>query len=348
MFLSVTHHYDLLICLDACKKIVGAFSHSSKRRLKLEGIQAELNLPSHSLIMDCSTRWNSMYSMMVRLLEQQDAVKRVLMDDRKTAALVVNWYETMESLKEVTSALKDFAALTDALSGEKHVTISSVLPLLHHISSLADSAEPPPEDEDNIDHDIKETIADYIIPRYADPKMQQLLAMCTTLDPRYKDYMVGKPEYDTARQKILLEMEELATSVNGGLDSAAASSSSVQTSALNPKPSLGELLNFITVSSHASEPLSTVESVTKEFELYISSPALPLKSTTGYNDPLAWWAKESSRFPTLSKLSAKYLCCCATSVSSERLFSKSGNIISLKRNKLSPKMANMLTFLASN
>lgn len=144
-----------------------------------------------------------MHSMMTRLLEQQDAVKRVLVDDRKTATLVVDWYEVMENMKLITSALEDYASLTDALSGEKHVTISSVLPLLHHISSLAENSEPPIDEEETLNHDIKERIADYVVPKYADPKLQQLLALCTTIDPRYKTYMPKKPEYATARQKII-------------------------------------------------------------------------------------------------------------------------------------------------
>ena len=56
----------------------------------------------------------------------------------------------------------------------------------------------------------------------------------------------------------------------------------------------------------------------------------------------------SSQFPVLSKLTQKYLCILATSVSSERAFSAAGHVINFKRSCLLPEYANMLVFLAQN
>lgn len=43
-------------------------------------------------------------------------------------------------LNDVTSALQPYSDLTDALSGEKQITISAVLPLLDYIEELADGS----------------------------------------------------------------------------------------------------------------------------------------------------------------------------------------------------------------
>ena len=65
-------------------------------------------------------------------------------------------------------------------------------------------------------------------------------------------------------------------------------------------------------------------------------------------DPLIWWKANAGSFKCLSILAKKYLCVAATSVASERVFSTSGNIVSAKRNRLSPETVDMLTFLAKN
>ncbi|XP_033931523.1 E3 SUMO-protein ligase ZBED1-like [Pseudochaenichthys georgianus] len=66
-----------------CKKLVGHFSHSWKARSALEKAQKELNLPSHSFITECQTRWGSRQMMIIRILEQQKALSQVLPVDKK-------------------------------------------------------------------------------------------------------------------------------------------------------------------------------------------------------------------------------------------------------------------------
>lgn len=67
-----------------------------------------------------------------------------------------------------------------------------------------------------------------------------------------------------------------------------------------------------------------------------------------FEDPLLWWKLHSPTYPILSNLAFKYLCVCATSTSSERLFSTSGNIVTPTRSHLNPDKVEMLTFLAKN
>lgn len=61
-----------------------------------------------------------------------------------------------------------------------------------------------------------------------------------------------------------------------------------------------------------------------------------------------WWKDNEARFPKLAKLVRKYLCIPATSVASKRVFSKSGEILSKKRSRLSPNRLDMLIFLNHN
>ena len=61
-----------------------------------------------------------------------------------------------------------------------------------------------------------------------------------------------------------------------------------------------------------------------------------------------WWQLNGDRYPNLAKLARKYLCVPATSVASELIFSKSGEILSKKRSRLSPNRVDMLIFLKHN
>ena len=54
------------------------------------------------------------------------------------------------------------------------------------------------------------------------------------------------------------------------------------------------------------------------------------------DDPMAWWLEHSKYFPVLGKLAEKYLCITATSVPSECLFSKAGELVSHKGGEESP------------
>ena len=61
---------------------------------------------------------------------------------------------------------------------------------------------------------------------------------------------------------------------------------------------------------------------------------------------LHWWKANAGSFKCLSILARKYLCVAATSVASERVFSTSGNIVSAKRNRLSPETSGVYSIMS--
>ena len=63
---------------------------------------------------------------------------------------------------------------------------------------------------------------------------------------------------------------------------------------------------------------------------------------------LKWWANNASKYPHLSQVARAYLGIPATSVSSERLFSKTGLIISERRTSLTSQHAEQIAFLSQN
>lgn len=78
-----------------------------------------------------------------------------------------------------------------------------------------------------------------------------------------------------------------------------------------------------------------------EMKLYLSEPLLPMDS-----NPIMYWL--NSNFKLLNPIAIKYLSVVATSVPSERLFSKTGLIMSKLRSNLAPERFDKIVFIASN
>ena len=71
---------------------------------------------------------------MKRLLEQEEAVRVALSADKKTSHLLPTWQD-IDVLQSINAAFNPLSTLTDVLSGEKYVTVSAVLPLVHLVEN---------------------------------------------------------------------------------------------------------------------------------------------------------------------------------------------------------------------
>ena len=145
------------------------FSTSWKRRRGLSIGQIEKKLLQHMLIADCPTRRGSMAKMIARLLEQEDAIRAVLGLDRDTSHLLPTWQDihVWESLAAALSPLED---LTDFLSGDTHVTVSSVIPVLF---KFVNKILKENENDSTLTRNIKKYITDYMEKKYADIKTKE-------------------------------------------------------------------------------------------------------------------------------------------------------------------------------
>ncbi|GMF37947.1 unnamed protein product [Phytophthora fragariaefolia] len=87
----------------------------------------------------------------------------------------------------------------------------------------------------------------------------------------------------------------------------------------------------------------------EEIDKYLDAAnALVVPQKTEDFDTLAWWSVNRATYPNISKLARKWLSAVATSVSSERAFSTSGNIVTAKRSSLAPDIVRDLVFIAEN
>ncbi|XP_033226486.1 zinc finger BED domain-containing protein 1-like [Belonocnema kinseyi] len=79
-----------------------------------------------------------------------------------------------------------------------------------------------------------------------------------------------------------------------------------------------------------------------ELSLFLRNPVISLKT-----DPLKWWVDNKSSYPTLTSIDLRYITIMATSVPSERLFSKAGENMTARRNRLSGERLRKQLFLSS-
>ena len=97
-------------------------------------------------------------------------------------------FSVLEGLVEV---LKPLSYLTDALSGEKQVTASAVLPVMKHAESKLSAAST----DSQLASEMKQTIWNDLGARYSDAKVSEILEVASFLDPRFKDqYLKNKDD----------------------------------------------------------------------------------------------------------------------------------------------------------
>ncbi|XP_063955358.1 E3 SUMO-protein ligase ZBED1-like [Lytechinus pictus] len=321
--------------IGMCKNIVASFSHSWNKRRELARAQAELDLPRHSLIVDCVTRWGAKHQMIRRMIEQAPAIRRVIAQDPRTTHNLN--YGVMSVLEAVDKALSPVAAFTDILSGEDYVTSSSLLPMLDHLEHDALKHE---EDEPDLTMAMKRDMLTKILRQYERESMQWMLAKSAFIDPRYKMNHIEDEERDELKRKVIDEIVTLVSNVSANDETAPGDNDQP----MPPPPKKMSLGNLLAKKSTAATPRLTVrQQVNNEIDRYLAED-----TEDGDQDPLLWWKLNERLFPSLSKFAKKYLCICATSCPSERVFSTAGNIVTPKRSLLKPSKVNMLVFLAEN
>ena len=167
-----------------CRNIVSLLHSSSVYRLKFLKAQKERKLPDHQLPNDVATRWGSKLKMLQIIKVQKIAIYTVFNGDKRYRHVAIGGEEA-GVVESVLRGLEGFESLTDLLSGENQVTISSALSTFRHIHDLCSTTE----EDDELSRKIKAAISDYLVTRLMD-KSDTLLFMrvAEMLDPRYLDY----------------------------------------------------------------------------------------------------------------------------------------------------------------
>lgn len=239
----------------------------------------------------------------------------------------------LNCLKEMCALLRPFEQLTRELSTEKTVMSSKVIPLI--VCTKNELIKQGPIITIAIQLKIK--LIEELDFRCGAYEQGPILPICTILDPRFKDMHFMNPLINARVQENIIKMmdNDYDEMINP----------TVPEETVNP-PSNHNQYDLWglhkTLEQKQSDTRLTHNNSRGELNQYLHRNVIKLNE-----DPLVEWENTKVIYPKLYKLAMKYLLIPATSVPSERLFSKAGETVSKTRNRLTGKNLSKLLFLQS-
>ncbi|KAL0965132.1 hypothetical protein UPYG_G00277210 [Umbra pygmaea] len=178
---------------------------SSLAKPVLKEKQKLLGLPEHAVILDVRNRWNSLFQMVERFLEQFPAIQAAAMDSRLKRAMEKDRLERItdddfRKSEEFVKVMKILYTSTLCMSAERIPTLGQILPILgkleHHFTISAEDS--------TFTKSIKDKIWGDLSKRYQEnERIQQFLEEGTALDPRFKSRRVSDAVWDRVEEELI-------------------------------------------------------------------------------------------------------------------------------------------------
>uniref|UniRef100_A0A3Q3FQ82 Zinc finger BED domain-containing protein 1-like n=1 Tax=Kryptolebias marmoratus TaxID=37003 RepID=A0A3Q3FQ82_KRYMA len=327
-------------CMAAARCLVEHFKKSEMACTKLKDKQQQMGTASHMLIQDVSTRWNSTFHMLCRLLEQRWPITAALSDPALTPRgkhYLDLKPEQWNIIEEISKALQPFEEATVFLSGQDYVTLSALPQLVQSLKKSIQTQvfETAPERWKG------ETSFSEIAPN--------TVILATALDPRFR-----RLKFLSAAEVLLVhtKLETMALAEKMDMDHVqqhdSCSGTPTGTPATESTPPVNLLDSLFGSDGEEDEEKNSKE---EDVQIQVRNEILAYfgeKNIAKEENALQWWKTNTDRYPLLARLTKSNLCIPGTSTPSERLFSAAGNIASKKRASLSQEHVDMLTFLHCN
>uniref|UniRef100_A0A3B5QTD9 HAT C-terminal dimerisation domain-containing protein n=1 Tax=Xiphophorus maculatus TaxID=8083 RepID=A0A3B5QTD9_XIPMA len=344
------------------RKLVGYFRSSTTAKEKLKQVQLQLGMQATKLMQEVETRWNSTYLMLQRLVELREPVGAALAGLHTDIPFFTA--SEFDIVVACLSSLSPFYDATTELSAEEHVSASKVIPLLKMIAKVLQ--EEDTKSAPAVAVEIGEQLIRQLREKLHMLQSMSILSLATLLDPQFK--LIAFFSNTKAAEAVKRLTSECATVIRRNTEK---NTHEIPQASTSQEFTGGNVLYYIlrllipittltnmtcgfhlgsrlwqrldTSVMEAKRTQNVSEDATVEIQRYLSEANI-----SRLENPLEYWANHRSLYPNLYKLALIYLCTPASSVPCERVFSKAGEVVSKKRNRLKPKTVEKLLFLNKN
>ncbi|KAM9909000.1 hypothetical protein OXX79_000035 [Metschnikowia pulcherrima] len=319
--------------------------NSFKSLIKEKTTQQSTNRDADQLLRDSDTRWLSTHHMIDRFLFFREEIAKVLKLPRDESNTYFKDHEIIEEdwlyLEKVREILETFRLSTVKLQASSYPTINETIPVIYGLIKSFNSAHVTKACEENpfISKGVAEarkTILQYYPICGESISENKMLYLAIVLDPRYKlaifDYIRGLKNKIDAIKDSFHEMYEVYER-KMAKDSVKVSDSMVP-AVSGPSNPPDDEFSFIGRYENKDQG--------HEIERYLREPREP-----GSQDIIAFYKSRRTMFPVISNMARDVFAACATTAPSKSLFSSIGDIVTQKRNRLSPGTIKIIAFLKS-
>ncbi|XP_041841820.1 zinc finger BED domain-containing protein 4-like [Melanotaenia boesemani] len=233
--------------------------------------------------------------------------------------------------------LSPFDQATRELSEEKRVSGSKVIPLMRmiHIELQRQASALTKPAAQELGANLRRRLTESI----CNMESLSVMTLATLLDPRFKTVGFFSPQRATEAVKRL--KSECAAEMRSHEPDPAEEPSSSHGSEPSSGHNLWKPLDMEVEESRRTSN-TTADSIV-EVQRYLAE-----SNTPRTQDLLQYWKNNQKTYPHLYQLALKYLCTPSSSVPCERVFSKAGELVSKRRNRLGAKTLQKLLILNKN
>uniref|UniRef100_A0A803N135 BED-type domain-containing protein n=1 Tax=Chenopodium quinoa TaxID=63459 RepID=A0A803N135_CHEQI len=318
---------------------VSFWTASPKRVQKFEQVARQL-VPDckRKLVLDCKTRWNSTYEMLIIAIKYREVFVVLGARDHlyKNPPLSEDWIK----VEKICEKLEVFSNLTHDFSASKYPTANIYFPKVCALKLALSSWLSSP-------YDYVRVMAQVMLEKYDKYwiGVNALMGVATILDSRYKMALIrfyfGKI-YDALN--VDKEVEKISNLLNKLVVEYWSKNGRTQASSSHPKSS-GHMSGKVQGDAYMQEFAEFMQqdksksNEKSELEKYLSDENVPLDDDF---DILNWWKTNGSTYPILQQIAKDIMSIPVSTAPSESAFSTSGRVLDPYRSRLLPETVEAL------